>query len=98
MLEFVCATSRKRRAVAQTQMRSIIQDRYVVFAQQTRDGSERASKTAVKKHSVFAPENFCHLPLELAMQVRHAREHRRTACAETVGLQRFLRCGDDFRM
>ena len=54
MLEFVRATSRKRRAVAQTQMRSIIQDRYVVFAQQTGDGSERASKSAVKKHRVFA--------------------------------------------
>ena len=98
MLEFVRATSRKRRAVAQTQMRAIIQDRYVVFAQQTGDGSERAAKSAVKKHGVFAPEKFCHLPLKLAVQVRHAGEHRRTACAETVRLQRFLRCGDDFGM
>src|SRR5882672_4570869 len=98
MLEFVCATSGKRRAVAQTQMRAIIQDRYVVFAQQTGDGSERAAKSAVKKHGVFASEEFCHAPLKLAMQVRHAGKHRRTACAETVRLQRSVCCGNDFGM
>jgi hypothetical protein len=63
VLEFVRATSRKRRTVAQTQMRAIIQYRHVVFAQQTGDGSERPAKSAVKKHCVFASEKFCHLPL-----------------------------------
>src|SRR5205823_13565698 len=98
VLEFVRPTSRKRRAVAQTQMRAIIQDRYVVLAQQTGDGSERTAKSAVKKHGVFAPDKLCNLPLQLAVQIRHAGKHRRTACAETVRLQRFLRCGDDFGM
>jgi len=98
VLEFVRATSRKRRAVAQTQMRAIIQDRYIVLAQQTGDGSKRTAKSAVKKHGVFAPDKLCNLPLKLAVQVRHAGKHRRTACAETVRLQRFLRCGNDFGM
>ena len=98
VLEFVRATSRKRRAVAQTQMRAIIQNRYVVFAQQTGDGSQRAAKSAVKKHGVFATEKFRHLPLKLAVQIRHAGKHRRTACAETVRAQRFLRCGEDVGM
>src|SRR5436853_4246619 len=98
MLEFVRPTSGRRCTVAQTQMRAIIQDRYVVFAQQTGDGSERTSKSAVKKHGVFAPEKFCHLPLKLAVEIRHAGKHRRTACAETVCLQRCLRCGDDVGM
>src|SRR6476646_10059674 len=79
-------------------MRAIIQNRYIVFAQQAGDSSKRAAKSAVKKHGVFAPEKFCHLPFKFAVQIRHAGKHRRTACAETVRPQRFMRCGEDFGM
>jgi len=50
------------------------------------------------QQSVFAPEKFCHLPFKFAVQIRHAGKHRRTACAETVRPQRFMRCGEDFGM
>ena len=85
MLEFFGATSRKHRAVAKTQMRSIVENGDIAFAQQTGDRAERAAKSAVEKHGVFALEKFRDAPFEFAMQIGHSGKHRRTACAQTVG-------------
>ena len=98
MLEALGARAGQHRAIAQAQMRAVIHDRHIAFAQQPGDRPERSAETAVEKHRVFVTEEFRHPPLELPMQVGHAREHRRTARAQAVGAQRLVRGRDHFRM
>ena len=66
------------------------------FAQQTGNCPERAAKTAVEKHRIFVTEKLRDRLLEFAVKIGHARKHRRTARAQTVRLQSFVRGGDDF--
>ena len=65
-------------------MRAVVEDRDIGFAEQTRNGSKRAAKTAVEKHRVFPPEKFRDLAFQLAMKIGHARKHGRTAGPESV--------------
>src|SRR5437867_3014393 len=95
MLEFFGATTRQHRTVAQTQVRSIIENRDIAFAEQTRDSAKCAAESAIEKHRVFAIEKFCDLTFEFAMKIGHAGEHGRTACTKAVGIERFVRGGDD---
>ncbi len=95
MLELLGTTARKGGAIAQAEVRTIIEHRDVGLAEQAGNGAERAAEPAVEKHGVLAPEELRHLPLELAVKIGHAREHRRAAGAEAVGGERFLRGGDD---
>src|SRR5438477_12989100 len=98
MLEFLRATSRQNRAITKTQVGSIVENGDIAFAQQTRDRAQRAAKSAVEKHRVLAIEKFRDTAFEFAMEIGHARKHRRTACAHTVRAQRFVRCSEDVRV
>ena len=72
MLEFSRATPRQDRSIAKTEMRTVIQNRNVAFAQQPGDGAESAAKTAVEKHCILAAKKFRDAPFELAMEIGHA--------------------------
>src|SRR2546430_5666075 len=60
MLKFFRATAREEGAIAQTQVRPIVQDRDISFSQQSGNGPERAAKPAVEKHRILAPEELGH--------------------------------------
>ena len=92
------ACARQDRAVAQAKMRAIIENSRIGFAQQTRDRAERAAKSAVEKHRIFVTEEFRDGMFQFAMKIGHARKHGRSACAQAVRLQSFMRSGDDFGM
>src|SRR2546430_16327433 len=64
MLEFLGATSRQNRTITKTQMRAIVENGDIAFAQQPRDRAQRAAKSAVEKHRVLAIEKFRHAPFE----------------------------------
>ena len=98
MLELFRPATRKDCAVPQTQMRTIVENRDVGFAQQAGDGPECTAKTAVKKHRVFATQKFCEPTFQFAVEISHARKHRRTARAEAVGFERFVRGRNHFGM
>ena len=82
MLEFLRPAAGERRAVAQTEMRAVVEHRHVGFPQQSGDRPERAAESAVEKHGVFAAEELRRAALQLAMEIGHAREHGRTAGAQ----------------
>ncbi len=96
MLEFLRAATRERRAIAQAEMRAVIEHRDIGFPEQSRDGAERAAKSAVEKHRVFAAEELRDLALQFAMQIGHAGKHRRTAGPETMSSEGLARGGDHF--
>src|SRR2546430_15871133 len=98
VLEFFSATTRKHSAIAQAQVRSIIEDGYVVFAKQAGDGAECATESAIKKHRVFTIQIFRDPAFEFSVEISHAREHRRTAGAQTVRFKRLVGSGDDLGM
>ena len=98
MLEFLRPAAGKGRAIAQAEMRTIVEDRDVRFAEQARDRAERAAETAVEKHGVFAPEILREFALQFAMQIGHAGEHGRAAGAESVGREGVVCRGDDLGM
>ena len=91
VLEFFSATTGQHRAIAQTQVGTIVENGHVRFAEQTGDRPKRAAESAVKKHRVFATEKFRDAAFEFSMQISHSREHRRTASAQAVCLKRFVR-------
>ena len=72
MLEFLRATPRQNRAVTKTQMRAVVQNRDVAFAQQAGNRAQRAAKSAVEKHGVLAVEKFRDAPFEFAVEIGHA--------------------------
>src|SRR5581483_7134758 len=98
MLKLVRPTARQRGAIAQTQMRAIIQNRHIVFSKQPGDSSKRSAKPAVEKHGVFASEKFCNPSLEFPVKVGHSGKHRRTTGAEAVRFQCLLCCENDLGM
>ena len=67
MLEFLRAASGKDCAIAKTEVRAIVQDGHVGFAEQARNRAQRAAKSAVEKHRILASEEFRHTPFEFAM-------------------------------
>src|SRR5437660_1126894 len=73
MLKFFRATTRKHRAVPQTQMRTIIENGDVGFAQQTGNSAERTAEAAVKKHGILAAEKFGNSRFQFPMKIGHAR-------------------------
>jgi hypothetical protein len=98
VLKLFGPTTRKHRAIAQTQVRSIIENRNVSLAEQTGNCAECSTKTTVEEHRVFAAKKFCDSRLQFAMKIGHAREHGRTAGAQTVRIERRMGRGDDIRM
>jgi len=57
--------------IAETKVRAVVQNGHVAFAKQAGDRAQRAAKSAVEKHRVFALEKFRDAPFELAMEVGH---------------------------
>src|SRR5437667_12797414 len=57
--------------IAETKVRAVVQNGHVAFAKQSGDRAQRAAKSAVEKHRVFALEKFRDAPFELAMEVGH---------------------------
>src|SRR5438552_3641224 len=74
MLKLICAATRKNSSVAKTQVRAVVENRDIRFAKQSGNRAERAAKSAVEKHRVFAAEKFRDAALQLAMKIGHARE------------------------
>src|SRR5262245_42023684 len=95
MLELFRATPRQYRAITKTQMRSIIQNGDVAFAQQAGNRAQRAAKSAVEKHRVLAVEKLRDAAFEFAVEIGHARKHRRPARAHPMSAQRLVRGGED---
>ena len=87
MFEFLCPTSRQYRTITKTEMGSVVQDRDIALAQQTRNCAKRAAKSAVEQHRILAVEKFRDAPFEFAVKIGHALKHRRTACPHTMGPQ-----------
>src|SRR2546426_6838624 len=77
-------------------MGTIVKNGHVRFAKQTGNRPERAAESAIKQHGVFATEKFRDAAFEFSMQVSHSREHGRTASAQAVCLQRFVRSCNHF--
>src|SRR5256885_17107752 len=98
MFKFFGATTGKHSAIAKAQVRSIIENGDVALAKQTGNCAERSAKAAVEKHCVFAVEKLCDSRFQFAMKIGHAREHGRTACAQTVTVQGFMSSSDDIGM
>ena len=88
VLESIEAGTRQHRAVAQAQVRTIVHDRDIRFAQQTGDHSERAAEAAVEQHRVVAPEKIGQRALQLPVQIGHAGKSRRATGAEAVFRER----------
>ena len=65
-------TTRKHSAIAQAQVRSIIEDGNVALAEQTGNSAECSAKSAVEEHCVFATEKFCDSRFQFAMKIGHA--------------------------
>src|SRR5437870_12645431 len=98
MFKLLGATTGKHGAVTQTQVRSIIENRDVALAEQPRDRAEGAAESAVEEHRILATEKFRDPRFQFAVKIGHAREHGRTACSETVGIERVVRRRDDLGM
>src|SRR5437868_6852967 len=58
VLKLFGPTTRKHGAVAQTEMRPIIENGDVAFAKKAGNCAESAAESAIKKHCVFAPQKF----------------------------------------
>src|SRR5262249_44465006 len=98
VFEFFGTTTRKDCAIAQAQMRSIIEDGDIVFAKQTGNGSKRAAESAIEKHGVFAIEIFRDAAFEFPLEISHSREQRRTGGGEPVRFEGLVGSGDDLGM
>ena len=98
VFETVEPAAREDRAVAEAEMRPVVENRDVAFAQQPGESSERATEAAVEKHRVFPAEKLRHRPLEFPMEIGHAREHRRTARAHAVFREGLVGRGNHFRV
>ena len=98
MLETVDASPRQDRAVAQTEVRTIVHHGDIAFPHQSRDRAEGAAEPAVEKHRVLVAEEFRHPFFELPMKIGHAGKGRRSARAHAVGVERFVGGGDHVRM
>ena len=72
MLELFRSTARQNRTIAQTQMRAIIENSDIAFAQQPGNRAQRTAKSAVEKHRILAIEIFRDTPFEFAMEIGHA--------------------------
>src|SRR5947209_15857065 len=95
MLELFAPTTRQSRAVAQAEVRTIVENSYVGFPEQTGDGAEGAPEAAVKEHGIFASKKIGNASLELAMEIGHPRENRCAARAQTMCKESLLGGCDD---
>ena len=73
MLELLRAASRQNRAITKTQMRAIIQNCDVAFAQQPGNRPQCTAEAAVEKHRVLAVEKFRDAVFEFPVEIGHAR-------------------------
>src|SRR6202040_3801825 len=60
MFETVEPAAGEDRAISETEMRPIIENRDVAFAQQPGECSERTAEATVEKHRIFAAEKLRH--------------------------------------
>ena len=98
MLEFLAPAARQSRAIAQTQVRAVVENGHVGFAEQSGNRAERATETAVEKHGIFAAQKFRDLAFQFSVQIGHAGEDWRTARAHPVGAKGLVRGLQHFRM
>src|SRR6266496_1270856 len=98
MFELFGATPGKDSAVTQAQVRSVIENRDIALAKHPRNRAQGAAESAVEKHRIIATEKLRDSRFQFAMKIGHAREHGRTACSETVGIERVVRRSDDLGM
>ena len=79
-------------------MRSIIENCYVGFAKESRDRSQRPTKSTVEEHCIFTSKKARELPLQVTVEVCHARQNWSAAGPKTIVTQRFVGGGNYFRM
>src|ERR1700694_3492072 len=98
MFKLFSPTTGQHSAIAQAQVRPIIEDGDVALAEKTRNSAECSAKAAIEENRVFAAEKFCDSRFQFAMQIGHAREHGRPACAQTVRIEGVVGRSNDLRM
>ena len=68
MLEFFRSAARESRAIAQTDVRAVVEHSDIGFAKQAGDDAEGTAESAVKEHGIFPAEKLRELALELAVR------------------------------
>src|SRR5213595_279928 len=96
MFELFRAATRKDCAVAQAQVRPVVENCYVSFAKQSGNRAKGAAESTIKNHRVFTLKKLRHTAFKFAMQVGHSRKHRRSARSQSMSPERFVRCSDYF--
>src|SRR5438132_5056506 len=94
MFELFRAATRKDCAVAQAQVRPVVENCYVSFAKQSGDRAKGAAESTIKNHRVFTLKKLRHTAFKFSMQVGHSRQHRRSARSQSMSPERFVRCSD----
>ena len=73
MFEAVNPAAREHCAITQAEVRAIIENRHVAFAQQSGNRAERTAEAAIEKHRIFAPQKSRDAMFELAMARKDLR-------------------------
>src|SRR5438045_9448065 len=92
MFELFRAATRKDCAVAQAQVRPVVENCYVSFAKQSGNRAKGAAESTIKNHRVFTLKKLRHTAFKFAIQVGHSRKHRRSARSQSMSPERSVRC------